>query len=330
VSRWLERQWQAFTPLAVALYPFSVLFRMIVASRRALYRSALLPIDRLPVPVIVVGNITAGGTGKTPLVLWLASFLTRNGMRPGIVSRGYGASAREPRGVTAASEPARVGDEPLLLAQRSDCPVWVGADRLAAARALLAAHPDRDVIVSDDGLQHYRLVRDVEIAVIDGARGLGNGLLLPAGPLREPVSRLREVDAVVIHGAPRRINVKKNAVGMQLEGREFRNLLNPGHIVGPEYFQRRRTYAVAGIGHPPRFFAHLEALGIAFEARAFPDHHAYTAADLAFANADAVVMTEKDAVKCTSFAREIHWALRVDAVPDPKLGELVLSKLRKR
>lgn len=330
MSRWLEGQWQAFTPVSVLLYPLSLAFRALVALRRALYSSAVLGRERLPVPVIVVGNITVGGTGKTPLVLWLASFLARNGMRPGIVSRGYGTAAREPRAVTPTSDSARVGDEPLLLAQRSACPVWSGADRVAAARGLLGANPDCNVIVSDDGLQHYRLERDVEVALIDGARGLGNGLMLPAGPLREPVSRLREVDAVVIHGAPRRVDRKKKAVGMRLEGREFRNLLNPEHVVGPEHFQRQRVHAVAAIGHPPRFFAHLDALGIRFEAHAFPDHHAYRASDIAFADADAVVMTEKDAVKCASFARETHWALRVDAVPDPELGELVLNKLRNR
>jgi len=325
---WLERQWQRVTPASVLLYPPSLVFRAVVALRRKAYSAALLKTRSLPVPVIVVGNITVGGTGKTPLVLWLASFLAGHGMRPGIVSRGYGAEAPEARAVTPVSDPGRVGDEPLLLAQRSGCPVWIGADRVAAGLALLQANPECDVIVSDDGLQHYALARDFEIAVIDGSRGLGNGFMLPAGPLREPPARLRQVDAVVIHGAPRPLAKRKGAVAMKLEGREFRNLLNPGHAVGPEHFQRRRVHAVAGIGNPARFFAHLEALGLTFEAHAFPDHHGYTAADLAFEGAETIVMTEKDAVKCASFAHETHWALRVDAVPDPELGELVLRKVR--
>ena len=327
MSRWLERQWQAFTPASILLYPISILFRIAVSIRRALYASSVLPKVRLAVPVIVVGNITVGGTGKTPLVLWLAAFLARHGLRPGIVSRGHGSSVREPQAVTPASEPSRAGDEPLLLAQRSGCPVWTGVDRVAAARALLDANADCNAIVSDDGLQHYALARDIEIALVDGSRGIGNGLMLPAGPLREPLRRLREVDAVVVHDSPGRAAKRKNALGMHLEGREFRNLLNPDHVAGPEHFQRRRVHAVAGIGYPQRFFQHLEALGIEFEAHEFPDHHPYRPSDLAFAQAEAIVMTEKDAVKCAAFASEIHWALRVDAVPDAELGELILRKL---
>ena len=325
----LERHWQRITPVSVALYPPSLIFRAVSAARRAAYSAAIFKPERLPVPVIVVGNITVGGTGKTPLVLWLVSFLARQGMQPAIVSRGYGSNLASPRPVTAGSDPARCGDEPVLLARRSGCPVWVGADRVAVARALLAAHPACDVIVSDDGLQHYRLARDVELAVVDGARGLGNGLMLPAGPLREPAARLREVDAVVVNGAARDVVEARYVTAMQLEGREFHNVLNPKHVVGPEHFLRQRVHAIAGIGHPPRFFEHLRRLGIEFEARAFPDHHAYTARDLGFAGADAVVMTEKDAVKCAAFASETHWALRIDAVPDPELGELVLHKLKR-
>jgi tetraacyldisaccharide 4'-kinase len=244
------------------------------------------------------------------------------------VSRGYGASLRDPTAVTPVSDPAEVGDEPVLLAQRSGCPVWVGRDRAAAARALLHAHPGCAVIVSDDGLQHYRLARDMEIAVIDGTRALGNGLMLPAGPLREPASRLREVDAVVVNGGPRAVGSGKHAVALKLEGCVFRNLLNPDHAVGAEHFQRRRVHALAGIGNPQRFFDHLHALGLEFSSHAFPDHHAFTRSDLEFAGCDAVIMTEKDAVKCARFANEIQWVLRVDAVPDARLGELVLRKLQ--
>lgn len=284
---------------------------------------------RVRAPVVIVGNISVGGTGKTPLVLWLAGFLREKGLEPGIVSRGYGVRTAEPRAISAALSAVQAGDEPLLLAQRSGSPVWIGANRVAAAQALLEAHPACDVIVSDDGLQHYALARDVEIAVVDGARGLGNGFLLPAGPLREPPSRLRTVDAVVVHGT-RSAPDTPDGLALTLQGSEFHNLLNPGHVAGPGHFKRLRVHAVAGIGNPARFFSHLEALGLEFEAHAFADHHRYTPADLAFADCDAVVMTEKDAVKCAPFAHETHWALRVEARPDPELGELILRKLKAR
>lgn len=319
----LEAHWQRITPLSLALYPLSLVFRAAVAARGAYYACAKP--KRLPVPVVVVGNISVGGTGKTPLVLWLVQFLAQRGMRPGIVSRGYGGNSRAPRAVTSA-DAQRYGDEPVLLAARSHCPVWTGADRVAAARALLAAHPNCAVIVSDDGLQHYRLPRDFEIAVIDGDRGLGNGFMLPAGPLREPPARLKRVDAAVVNGPLRDDYPAQRTFEMRVEGREFRNLLNPEYVVGPDHFQRMRVAAVAGIGNPARFFAHLATLGMQFDGRAFPDHHVFTNEDLP-SEADAIVMTEKDAVKFAAFASEKHWALRIDAAPDPALGELVLQKI---
>ncbi|HYH40624.1 MAG TPA: tetraacyldisaccharide 4'-kinase [Burkholderiales bacterium] len=325
----LERHWQRVTPLSALLYPLSVLFRLVVAVRRAAYSRRWLKSERVRVPVVIVGNITVGGTGKTPLVLWLTRFLADHGLTPGIVSRGYGASLHEPVAVTPASDPGRVGDEPVLLAQRSGCPVWVGRDRAGAARALLEAHPRCDVVVSDDGLQHYRLERDVELAVIDGTRALGNGFMLPAGPLREPSSRLRKVDAIVVNGGERAADPAKRAYGLKLEGRVFHNLMNPHHAAGAEHFQGKRVHAIAGIGNPQRFFDHLDALGLEFTAHPFPDHHAYAPGDIAFGNCDAVVMTEKDAVKCARFPNENQWVLRVEAVPDPGLGELVLRKLKK-
>jgi tetraacyldisaccharide 4'-kinase len=327
---WLERHWQRVTALSVLLYPLSLLFRVAVSVRRAGYRAAILHHDRVAVPVIVVGNITVGGTGKTPLTLWLAGFLSQAGLRPGIVSRGHGGTVRHPHRVMPDDDPASFGDEPVLLARRSGCPVYIGRDRVAASRALLAAHPSCDVLVSDDGLQHYALVRDVELVVIDGERSFGNGWMLPAGPLREPRARLREADAVVVNGPARALEEIRTVFSMTLEGRLFHNLLNPEFVVGPEHFRNQRVSAFAGIGNPPRFFSHLHDLGITFEARAFADHHRFTAADVAFADADAVLMTEKDAVKCAAFASERQWALRVDAVPDPELGALVLRKLRGR
>jgi tetraacyldisaccharide 4'-kinase len=325
---WLERHWQRVTWMSVLLYPASLLFRALVAVRRAAYSAGILPSRRVPVPVIIVGNITVGGTGKTPLALWLAEFLARQGRRPGIVSRGHQSAIGGPHPVAPDGDPARFGDEPVLLARRSGCPVWIGRDRVAAARALLEAHPACDTLISDDGLQHYRLQRDVELLVIDGARRLGNRWMLPAGPLREPPSRLREADALVVNGEAARFGDHEPALSMRLEGATFLSVLNPARSVGPEHFRGHAVHAVAGIGHPPRFFAHLRSLGIDFEAHAFEDHHAFTPHDLAFADAEAILMTEKDAVKCAAFASEKCWALRVDAVPDAALGALVLRKLR--
>jgi tetraacyldisaccharide 4'-kinase len=330
---WLERHWQRTTLLGLLLYPLSIVFRAAVALRRLLYRSGVLTTVRLPVPVVIVGNITVGGTGKTPVVLWLVGYLREHGHHPGIVSRGYGGNMMGPTAVTANSDPAACGDEPVLLARRSDAPVWVGADRAAAAIALLAAHPECDIIISDDGLQHYRLARDVEIAVIDGMRGLGNGHFLPAGPLRESSERLAIVNAIVINMTQSSaIALKARApatFAMTLRSREFHNLLNQAHTTAPEHFQNRKLHAVAGIGNPQRFFAQLQRLGLTFTAHEFPDHHNYSPADLTFDDADFVIMTEKDAVKCRSFATELYWALRVDAEIDPALGDLVLSKLGK-
>ncbi len=325
---WLERHWQRFTAVSALLWPLSLLFRAAVSVRRACYRSGLFSRQRVSAPVVVVGNVTVGGTGKTPMTLWLTGVLERNGRRVGIVSRGYGGAIRTCRRVTPDDDPLTCGDEPVLLAQRSGCPVYIGRDRAAAARALLAAFPECDVIVSDDGLQHYGLARDVELAVIDGERGLGNGCMLPAGPLREPSSRLRCVDAVVINGPGQTFHDVRDAFWMKLEGRSFHNLLNPDFIVHPDHFRNQRVHAIAAIGNPSRFFRHLHDLGITFEAHAFADHHALTRADVAFADADAILMTEKDAVKCAAFASENQWALRVDAVPDPALAALVLNKIR--
>jgi tetraacyldisaccharide 4'-kinase len=235
--------------------------------------------------------------------------MAARGKRPGIISRGYGATRRDARAVPPNGNAADYGDEPCLLAQRAGCPVWVGTDRAATARALHAAHPDVDVIISDDGLQHYRLARDVEIAVIDGARGLG-----------------KSVDAVVVNGGDT-TGAFPHAVGMQLEGDTFRNLRDAQQPVTAAYFRGQQVYAIAGIGNPPRFFAQLQRLGLNPITRAFPDHHAYTAQDLQFADGHPVVMTEKDAVKCAAFATTRHWALVVNAIPDESLGNTIIARL---
>jgi tetraacyldisaccharide 4'-kinase len=322
-SQFSSRHWYRLTPVSILLYPLSLAFRLAVAVRRLLFRLGVLPSVRLGIPVVVVGNLTVGGTGKTPLILALTTALRQSGLQPGILSRGYGGTSLEPRAVAADDEAERVGDEPLLLAERSGCPVWIGADRVAAARALRAGHPTCDVILCDDGLQHYRLQRDFEIAVED-ERGVGNGLLLPAGPLREPADR--RVDAKVVNGGESGPGV----FGMQLvPAGLYRVGDEPAQLTRTE-LSGKRLHAVAGIGNPERFFATLSRMGLVFSAHSFPDHHAFRAADLQFADCDLVLMTEKDAVKCRRFGRHDLVALRVEAEIDPALVELILERIRGR
>ena len=218
----------------------------------------------------------------------------------------------------------------MLLARRSGCPVFAGRDRPAAARALLAAHPNCNVLISDDGLQHYRLARDVEIAIVDGQRRFGNGWLLPAGPLREPARRLDSVDAVVINGGGDLEPMRAPLYAMRLSGERLVNLSDPARSASLTDFSLRPVHAVAGIGHPGRFFAQLEAAGLTIRPQPFPDHFAFGPDDLAFAGDEPVLMTEKDAVKCAAFARESWWFLPVYAEVDPVLATLVIDKLQRR
>ncbi|MEO8626524.1 MAG: tetraacyldisaccharide 4'-kinase [Betaproteobacteria bacterium] len=325
----IETFWYRIRPAHLLLVPLSLIYRAVIAVRRALYRSGQLASERLSVPVIVIGNVTVGGTGKTPLAIWLAQYLIAQGYRPGIITRGYGGSEALQE-VRSNSDPLSAGDEPVLLARRAASPVFAGRKRAAAALALLAAHPQCDVIISDDGLQHYALARDIEIAVVDGERRFGNGWLLPAGPLREPVARLSQTDAVVVNGTIGIQQIRAAQFRMQLVGDSFANIAKPQMRAPAAAFCGKSAHAIAGIGHPQRFFAQLEALGLDVRAHAFPDHHAFAADDLAFAGDAIVLMTEKDAVKCAAFARENWWYLPVDAEIDPALGNLILAKLRSR
>lgn len=318
----LNEIWASRHSVAIALLPLSWLFCGIVWLRRRYYRLRNRFQRRLPVPVIVVGNLTVGGTGKTPLVIWLATYLRSHGYRPGIVSRGYGGKARHwPQFVTADSDPRLVGDEPVLIAARSDCPVVAAPDRAQAARALHEKF-DGNVIVSDDGLQHYGLMRDIEIAVIDGARRFGNGWCLPAGPLREPVTRLREVDYVITNGI-----AAAGKYAMRLNGETAVGLRDPYERRPLATFRGQTVHAVAGIGHPDRFFGLLKFHGLEIEAHPFPDHHVYTPDDLAF-DRRPILMTEKDAVKCKAFAQRNHWSVPVTAVPDAVFADRLLEQLR--
>jgi len=317
--------WQKRGPAAVLLLPLAALFSLLVALRRHAYRLGIFRATRLRVPVVVVGNIAAGGAGKTPLVLALAEELARRGRSPGIVSRGYGGAVIGVREVAADDSADLVGDEPLLLGRRAGCPVFVGRDRVAAARALLAAYPRCDVIVSDDGLQHYRLARDVEIAVID-RRMLANHWMQPAGPFREPVHRLASVDAVVKNGEVEILVSGVPTFDMRIAGARFVNVDEPAQVRAPAEFAGLRLHAVAGIGEPQRFFDHLTGLGVVCEMHAFPDHHRYAAADLAF-DGDAILATEKDGVKLRGLSRLPVWVLPVDARIEPDIATFVMEKL---
>ena len=325
LNRFVQQHWQRVTWLTLLLAPLAAIFGLVVRLRRRAYAVGALPGQRLPVPVVVAGNISVGGTGKTPLALWLVEALRERGMAAGIVSRGYRGGGL-PMQVHPHSDPARAGDEPVMLATRARCPVFVGKDRAAAARALLSRHPGVEVIVCDDGLQHYRLLRDLEIAVIDAGAGFGNGWLLPAGPLREPPARLDRVDAVVVNGGTR-TGLRAPVFSMRLEGTVARNLRVPGLETPLASLSGTQLHAVAGIGNPQRYFGHLRDAGLSFTAHAFPDHHPFTAADLDFGDDHPVLMTEKDAIKCRGFARSNWWMLPVSARIEPDLATFIIERL---
>ncbi len=323
--RRLEEHWYRPGLVPLLLLPLAGLYCLAVLLRRGAYRMGLLASYRLPVPVVIVGNITVGGTGKTPLVIWLAELLRQAGYRPGLVARGYRGRARNwPQQVRPDSDPQVVGDEAVLLARRCRCPMAVGPDRVAAARALLE-HSDCDVILSDDGLQHYALERDVEIAVIDGVRRFGNGHCLPAGPLREPRRRLAQVDLLVSNGPGLRLEYP-----MKMRLSAARRLGDPQVEQPLEQFRGRRVHAVAGTGNPQRFFSALHGIGIEVEPHPFPDHHEFGARDFDFGDGAPILMTEKDAVKCAQFGAVDRWYVPASAVPDERLGARILALLEKR
>jgi tetraacyldisaccharide 4'-kinase len=329
MADWLQRQWAGLTFWHILLVPISWLFGFVVHLRCYLYSIGLLKSDHLDVPVIVVGNINVGGTGKTPLVIWLAAQMKQAGYTPGIISRGYGGNAGKPMQVFPDSDPFFAGDEAVLIAMRTSCPVYVSANRVDAGKSLLKAHPECNVVISDDGLQHYRLQRDVEIAVIDSAKGFGNGFLLPAGPLREPRARLKSVDAVVCNGHVVDAKVAEiNPVEMRLEPAQFYNLADNHKRAAVQDFFGQKILAIAGIGNPQRFFSQLRNTGLEFESRAYVDHYAFQVQDFEHDTADVILMTEKDAVKCRAFARSNFWVLPVSAVIKDGLMPVVLNKIK--
>ncbi|MEC5216585.1 tetraacyldisaccharide 4'-kinase [Actimicrobium sp. GrIS 1.19] len=327
----LLRAWQRRGVLACMLWPLSLLFGALGAMQRNGYRSGRLLSSRLPAPVIVVGNLFVGGTGKTPLVIWLVHALRNAGYVPGVISRGYGTRHDSVIDVAPDALPAEVGDEPLLIAQRAGCPVMVGRDRVAAARALLQKHPAVNVIVSDDGLQHYRLQRDVEIVLFD-ERGAGNGWLLPAGPLREPVSRRRDFTVVNAARTPPGVaaDIAADSHRMRLVGGFAEALVDPTRRIALGDLSGR-ILAAAGIGNPERFFSMLRAAGLTIRTMALPDHHDFRDDPFRSVHADVILITEKDAVKCRQIealkADSRLWVVPVAAQIDGPLAQLILEKL---
>jgi tetraacyldisaccharide 4'-kinase len=322
LERMLVSTWYQAARPPFALELLSYLFRGASAARRAGYAHHLLPSRRVAVPVVVVGNITAGGSGKTPLTIWLARALGDRNLRAGIVTRGYAGGANSwPRRVTGQSSAAEVGDEALLLARATGCPVVAGPDRAAAAARLLD-HAELDVVIADDGLQHYALARDFEIAVIDGERGLGNGWPLPAGPLREPATRLDHVDCIVVKGE-RADNIAPGALTMTLE-------LDPARSLAGDFnrelaaFQGAPVHAAAGIGNPAQFFDALRARGLDVMAHPFPDHAALSLDDLEFGDDRAVLITGKDAIKLPATSDARLWVVPARAkLPEVQADDLL-------
>lgn len=322
IQIWLTSHWYQKTPVRWLLSPLSGLFRLVSACRKIAYQQDWLTRQKLPVPVIIVGNISVGGSGKTPFVIALVLALKKAGYHPGVISRGYGGqSPVYPLDVTAETAAVHSGDEPKLIAQLTACPVAVAPMRAEAGRYLLS-HYECDVIVSDDGLQHYALQRDIEIAIVDGRRGMGNGYCLPAGPLREPKSRLQQVDFIVWHGP-----TATDKLTMQLQLDDAVNLQS-GKSTALETWRGQTVHAVAGIGHPQRFFSQLRQHGLNVVEHAFADHHVYQQNDLTFTEAYPILMTEKDAVKCRSFASADSWSVPATALIPEALLTAVRQKLR--
>jgi len=319
---WLTNSWYQPHPIRWLLWPLSLLYRVIISLRKQLYVCNLFKQHHIAVPVIIIGNITVGGTGKTPFVIWLAKQLADAGYRPGIISRGYGGHAESyPQLLDKNSTPDIVGDEPVLIKRHSLCPMAVDPDRARAA-SFLVEHHRCNIIISDDGLQHYGLARDIEIVIVDGQRQFGNELCLPAGPLREPLSRLNLCDFIVFNSPQ-----IPSDYAMQLHQGAAINLVDSTSTQVLEQFERQTVHAVAGIGNPSRFFNQLRQQGIVVIEHSFADHHAFTEHDLQFNDDKPILMTEKDAVKCQSFANRNMWFIPIEANIQGKLLDQLLIKL---
>jgi tetraacyldisaccharide 4'-kinase len=352
IEAFFLREWQRTSAWQILLRPFALLFWLIVCIRRWSFVHGWRKSQRLSRPVVVVGNVTVGGTGKTPLVIALSAHLRSQGRMATIITRGSGGSEqRLVRRIGVGDADNALGDEARVLARRTQLPVYASIDRVAAGSLAVQENPSTAIVLSDDGLQHYRLARDIEVAVVDGIRGLGNGWLLPAGPLREPITRLNAVDCIVVNGTA-------SSTPLAVSGSQSEAWLTPLEAnakalppifemhYGEERFvsvrdgaeralvdlieqsSRQRLVAVAGIGFPARFFAHLVSLGLRLNAtHAFADHHQFQSADFHDITADVILMTEKDAVKCQAFADERFVEMRVDAILSEAFYEFIESRL---
>ena len=317
---WYEDHW-----LVPLLLPFSYLYRIVVLWRRRLYESGRLCRHHLPVPVIIIGNLSVGGTGKTPLVIWIARWLVEHGYRPGVLCRGYGGCGKLwPQQVRPDSDTATVGDEAVLLARRCGCPVVADSQRVRAGLSMLE-HYDVNIIVCDDGLQHLALLPDVSVSLTDGERRYGNGHCLPAGPLREPLQEANRVDMqVCTEGACRR-----GEFPMKIDGDQLQSLTDDRRVTTSDWCGRE-VHAVAGIGNPERFYHTLTRLGLRIIRHSFPDHYRYRPGELNFSDDRPVVMTEKDAVKYEPYAQSRHWCLLVQADMGQVFMRRLLSLLEKK
>ena len=328
----LNNQYYKKSSWILILLPLSYIYFLIIFLRSWSYKSGIFKTIKINVPVIIVGNINIGGTGKTPLVIWLLEKLIKFGMKPGLICRGYNSNASKSIEVLKNSKVENVGDEALMIKLRLDIPIFSGKKRGQVARSLLMTYPDVDVVISDDGLQHFELFRDFEIVVVDGVRLFGNGHLIPAGPLRETVTRVKKVDAVVINSQVKKeilplFENTNNLYEMAYSGDVLQNCVHTNQIFDLSRIDKE-IIAVTGIGNPERFFTQLTNAGVNFKRRIFNDHHMFTESDFKDYDGMEIVMTEKDAVKCKIFAKENFWFLPVSADVEEKLFTKIIKKIR--
>lgn len=320
----IESYWYSRSFVVLLLLPLSWIYHLVAATRKWAYRIGLLKVHTITVPVIIVGNINVGGTGKSPLVIWLVEYLKKEGFLPGVISRGYGGQARIwPQQVVPGSDARAVGEEAIMISRRCNVPMAVGPDRVAAAKSLLK-YTDCNIIVADDGMQHYALGRDIEVAVVDGVRRFGNGYFLPAGPLRESKARLSEVDLIVVNGT-----AGPGEYQMKLVNNQVINCRDESIQKNFNDFKNSEVHAIAGIGNPKRFFSDLKKAGLTVIEHPFRDHYFFNADDISYNDEKQVLMTEKDAVKCKSIAQSQHWYVPVDAKLDERFGPKLLMLLDK-
>jgi len=331
ISEFVTKSWYQGAYWLYFLWPLYLVYRVVTLLRKYLYQVRFFKSYRAKVPVIVVGNITLGGTGKSPLVAYLVESLKEMGFKPGVVSRGYGAkiSSEQVREVHTNSLVSEVGDEPLMLKLRVDCPIFVSPTRALAVQAL--ENQGCDIVITDDGLQHYALGRDIEICVFDGERKWGNGFLLPMGPMREPLKRINKTDFVVMNGADwlERLQPKTTAFRMDLEASNLQSL-NNDQSLSLSALKGKEVVAIAGIGNPERFFNTLVMEGLLVESHGFNDHHAYTQSDVSFKGERPLIMTEKDAVKCRTFNLSDAWYLPVSAKLSGELATQIVTVLKSK